>query len=104
MSHASIFSLSFFFFGRTKNLGICEATKDGSGASYKNRERRLHLEEPLDWDKIGLQMRPTKDAGPELRHSKSDLICRVGAKDANVSHMNEAAFFFLCEATDSVKL
>ena len=48
-----IFSLSLFFFGRTKNLGICEATKDSSGASSKNRLKKkegricgLHLEEP----------------------------------------------------------
>ena len=31
------FSLSFFFFGRAKNLGICEATKDRSGASSKKQ-------------------------------------------------------------------
>ena len=38
--------LSFSFFGRTNNLGICEATKDSSGASPRMKERRLHLEEP----------------------------------------------------------
>ena len=31
--------LPFFFFGCAKNLGICEATKDSSGASSKNREK-----------------------------------------------------------------
>ena len=36
----AIFSLSLFFFGRAKNLGICEATKDRSGASSRNRRRR----------------------------------------------------------------
>ena len=36
----AIFSLSFFFFGRSKNLGICEATKDSSRASSKNREKK----------------------------------------------------------------
>ena len=35
----AIFSLSFCFFGRAKNLGICEATKDHSGASSKNRSK-----------------------------------------------------------------
>ena len=38
----SIFSLSFFFFGHAKNLGICEATyvKDSSRASSKKREKK----------------------------------------------------------------
>ena len=36
----AIFSLSYFFFGRAKNLGICEATKDRSGASSRNREEK----------------------------------------------------------------
>ena len=35
------FSLSFFFFGRAKNLGICEATKDSSGASSKKRDKMV---------------------------------------------------------------
>ena len=34
------FLSSFFFFRRTKNLGICEATKDSSGVSSKKREKR----------------------------------------------------------------
>ena len=46
----SQFSLSFLFFGCAKNLGICEAMKDRSGASSKNREKKEHLEEPSDWD------------------------------------------------------
>ena len=41
----AIFSLSFLFFGLAKNLGICEATKDSSGASSRNREQKEHLEE-----------------------------------------------------------
>ena len=36
----SPFSLSFFLFRHAKNLGICEAVKDGSGASSRNRRRR----------------------------------------------------------------
>ena len=35
----AIFSLSLFFFGRAKNLGICEDTKDSSGASFKKSEK-----------------------------------------------------------------
>ena len=34
-------SLSFFFFGQAKNLWICEATTDSSGASSKKRKRRI---------------------------------------------------------------
>ena len=45
----AIFSLSFFFFGSAKNLGICESTKDRSGVSSRNREKKEHLEEPSDW-------------------------------------------------------
>ena len=50
--HFVIFSLSFFFIGRAKNLGICEAAKESSGASSKNREKKEHLEEPLDRDSL----------------------------------------------------
>ena len=50
MSPFSLF-LSYFF-GRVKNLGICEATKDRSGASSRNREKKEHLEEPSDWDRL----------------------------------------------------
>ena len=46
------FSFSFFFSGRTKNPGICEAMKDSSVASSKNREKKEHLEEPSDWDSL----------------------------------------------------
>ena len=59
----AIFSLSFFFFGHAKNLGICEATKDRSGASSRNREQKEPLEElqtgtDFMWccDVIGLQI------------------------------------------------
>ena len=48
----AIFSLSFLFFGNAKNLGTCEATKDRSSASFKNREKKKHLEEPSDWDSL----------------------------------------------------
>ena len=56
--------LSFFLlFECTNNLGICEATKDRSGASSRNREKKEHLEElqtgtdfTLHCDIIGLQM------------------------------------------------
>ena len=47
--NVAIFSLSFLFFGCAKNLGICEAMKDRSGASSRNREKKEHLEEPSDW-------------------------------------------------------
>ena len=58
-----------FFLGHAKNLGICEVTKDSSGASSKKREEEgcicgLHLEEPLDLD--SLQMRLSKDADSNL--------------------------------------
>ena len=36
----TIFSLYFLCFGCAKNLGICEAMKDGSSASSKKRERK----------------------------------------------------------------
>ena len=59
----SQFSLSFFYFGHTKYLGICEAVRVSSGASSKNREKKEHLEEPSNWDSLcggfdvtGLQM------------------------------------------------
>ena len=59
----SQFRVCIFFFGSTKNLGICEAAKDCSGASSKKREKKEHLEEPSDWtafaqccDVTGLQM------------------------------------------------
>ena len=35
--------MSPFFFGCAKNLGICEATKDSSGASSKLREKKERL-------------------------------------------------------------
>ena len=41
--NVAIFSLSFFVFGHTKNLGIGEATKDSSGESSKKRENKEHL-------------------------------------------------------------
>ena len=47
----AIFFLSFFFFGQAKNFGICEATKDRSDASSRNREKKEHLEDS-DWDKL----------------------------------------------------
>ena len=64
----AIFSLSFFFFGRAKNLGICEAVKDSSGASSKNSEKKATIVGcirrslqigtafPRHCDLIGLQM------------------------------------------------
>ena len=48
----AMFSLSFSF-GCANNLGICEATKDSSGESSKNRENKaafggaLELGQPL---------------------------------------------------------
>ena len=48
MSLFSTFLSSFF--GRANNLGICEATKDSSGASSKKREKKEHLEEPSNRD------------------------------------------------------
>ena len=55
--------LSFFFFWCRKNLGICEATKDHSDASSKNRERRsiwrsLHAALWCSWPSNA----PVKDA------------------------------------------
>ena len=41
MSPFSFFLFSFF--RCAKNLGICEATKNHSGASSKNREKKEHL-------------------------------------------------------------
>ena len=41
--NVTIFSLFFFFFGYAKNLGICEAAKDSSGASSEKREKEEHL-------------------------------------------------------------
>ena len=67
--------LSFFLLFRcATNLGICEATRDSSGASSKKREKKagLHSKEPSNWD--SLQMRPVKDADPELRHNNSLML------------------------------
>ena len=51
LCHAmSLFSYSFFFFGHSKNPGICEAMKDRSDASTRNSEKKEHLEEPSDRD------------------------------------------------------
>ena len=43
VDHKCIFSLSSFFFGCAKNLGICKATKDSSRASSKKRCMKEHL-------------------------------------------------------------
>ena len=48
---------SLFCMGHAKNFGICEATKDSSGASSeKNRNEGricgLHLKEPSNWDSL----------------------------------------------------
>ena len=75
-SNVTIFSLSSFFFGCAKKVGICEATKGSSGASSKKREKKAAFVGCI-WrslqighcDVIGLQMRPPKDADPELRRS-----------------------------------
>ena len=81
--HTSLqFSLFlFFFFGRTKNLGTCEATKDNSRAPSQKREKKAAFVRcvwrspwvgtAFAWccDVIDLQMRPPKDADRELRHS-----------------------------------
>ena len=40
---------SSFFFGRAKNLGICEATEDSSGGGHISG---LHLVEPLNWGSL----------------------------------------------------
>ena len=63
-----------FFFRCGKNLGICEATKDGSVASSKKREKKEHLKEPSNWDSCRTALwrdwpsnPPPKDADPELR-------------------------------------
>ena len=62
---AVIFSLSFFFFGHTKNLGICEATKHRSrqtllwvvgniGKNYSDCTwtHRNYRTEPKSWDSL----------------------------------------------------
>ena len=65
---------------RAMNVGICWAVKDPSDASFKSGKRRLHIsaafEGPFEMgqhltrrcDVCGLQMRPSKDAAPELGH------------------------------------
>ena len=60
LRHAmSPFSLPLLLFSLAKNFGIREATRDRSGASSRNREKKEHLEDS-DWDKlrdvVGLQM------------------------------------------------
>ena len=66
------FFLSFFF-GCAENLGIWEAAKDGRGASCGMgcvwRSLRIWTASARRCDVIGLQMRPLKDAAPELGHS-----------------------------------
>ena len=74
LRHAmSPFSLSFLFFKRTKNLGICEATKDRSDASSKNREKKEHLEEPALWRNWPSNA-PLKDSEAELKRSMCDWL------------------------------
>ena len=74
-----------------KNLGICEATKDSSGVSSKKREKesafagciwrsfRIGTAVARHCDIIGLQLRPLKDAVPELRHSTCLYRVRQGS-------------------------
>ena len=50
MSPFSLFLSSFI--GCAKNVGIRKAMKARSGASYKKREKKEHLEEPSDWDNL----------------------------------------------------
>ena len=69
----TIFSLSLFFFGHAKNLGMCEAMTDSSSESSKKKEKKelwIGTDFTQCCDVIGLQMCPLKDADPELRHSK----------------------------------
>ena len=61
----TIFTFFLLFQEESKNFGICEATKDRSGASSKDREKEEHVEEASDWDS-------QKDADPELRHSNRE--------------------------------
>ena len=87
--HFLSFFLSFFFFGSTKNLGICEATKHSSSASSKKSEKKasfvgciwrslwIGTAFALRCDVTGLQMRPLKDANPELRQSNCVAGVRV---------------------------
>ena len=73
------------FFGRAKNLGICEAAKDSSSASSKKREKKAAFVSciwrslrfgtiALRCGVIGLQMWPSKDVDPELGHSHRHAI------------------------------
>ena len=102
--------LSFFLlFGCAVNLGMCETTKDRSGASTKKREKeafvgciwtslRIGTAFAQHCDIIGLQMRPLKDADPELRHS--NLVMQPGnAPKARPSHLTtvDGAFEGLSE-------
>ena len=50
MSPFSLFVSSFSCCA--KNLGICEAMKDRSGSSSRNREKKEPLEEPSDGDRL----------------------------------------------------
>ena len=76
------------------NVGICWAVKDPSDGSFKSGKRRLHIsaafEGPFEMgqhltrrcDVCGLQMRPSKDAAPELGHgwgllSSDELTSRI---------------------------
>ena len=65
-------SFILLFSGTQKNLVICEATKDSSGASSKKRETKAAFEGAfkLGRPSHGLQIWPSKDADPELRRRK----------------------------------
>ena len=70
--HHPMSPFSVFFFGRAKNHGICEATKDSSGASSKEKETKVAFVDCFrsalwcNWPSNAIP----KDADPELRHSK----------------------------------
>ena len=96
----AIFSPSFFFFGRAKNLGICEATKDRSSVSSKKREKKEPLWAAfggafgLEQPSCGVVMSLAAEGCRPLRHS-SCLVCTPLWDCACKSHCDRVLVTFL---------
>ena len=92
------FSLSFFFFGHARSLGICGPRRIVAVHPPKRGKRRLHLEEPSNWDSLYVALwrnwplnAPPKNADSELRHSNSE---GANYKHHSLHHHTEPSTWF----------
>ena len=88
------FSFSFFFFGRTKNLGICEAMKDSSwrslrvGTAFARRSDVIGLPvllrrmQTLNWDAANVDTKSKIHSHPP--QGETDIL----TPDIQLSHKN----------------